>query len=442
MLVEPNEIVAPDIRMAEDLETCQDAIDRLVENDAEHHWMLAHDSLIRNVYISGKRLSYSPRASIIRRMFDWLRFFRLELFMLRAAGLIGVVPWWWQASSVKRLPGNPFRLFVGFGAGSEEQMWGKFKAEGWGPTLRLDQTKPATFGVLHQPGLIRLLATAWRKAGTTYCFVVNSDHEWLIANRPDFLTHACMQIGQYAFFYEWWRGLNTALIEEAVFISNDTPAFACLDAGFRNVEFRQHGCLRRSDLMPRFPLLQVLTEEERDYLSKQLPGSTFRLVQPGKVIEEHNRLLLIASIYDTDELHKADELQKLKEIFSWAESQGVAVRIRPHPCEAPVFWRQHFPDAVIDAADASFEDALTRLRPLFVLSWFSTALIDALLRGVVPISVSSASCQHVQDMIISLHRYCLEWPQQKGILDSIVAGKAEVAEIVQGLRSTGSHAQC
>lgn len=235
--------------------------------------------------------------------------------------------------------------------------------------------------------------------------------------------------------------MNSGRIEKAVFISNDTPAFACLDAGFRKVEFRQHGCLRRSDLMPQFPLLQVLTEEEQDYLSKQLPGAEFRLVQPRGQIENYNRLLLIASIYDTDELHKADELQKLKDIFAWAESRSVAVRIRPHPCEDPVFWRLHFPDAMIDAADASFEDALARLRPLFVLSWFSTALIDALLRGVVPVSVSSANCKHVQDMVVSLHSHCLAWPEQESILDDIVAGKTEVAEIVQRLRTTGSHAQ-
>jgi hypothetical protein len=441
MAVELNELFSPDVGMPRDLKTWQMGIDRLAEINTEHHWMLAHDSLIRNVYISHKPLAYSQRSMLIRRMFDWLRLPPLELFVLRAVGTVGALQWWWRAKSAKGLPKNPFRLFVGFGAGPEEPMWRKYQAEDKVPALRLDQTKPATFGALHQPGLLRLLSRVWRKAGTTHRFVVNSDHEWVIVSRPDFLTHACQRIGQYAFFYEWWRGMNAAHIEKAVFISNDTPAFACLDAGFRKVEFRQHGCLRRSTLMPQFPMLQVLTEEEKDYLSKQLPGASFHLARPGVVIEKYNRLLLITSIYDTDELHKGDELQKLKDVFSWAKSQSVEVRIRPHPCEDPVFWRLYFPEAVIDTTDATFEDALSRLRPLFVLSWFSTTLIDALLRGVVPVSVSSTNCKHVQDMIVSLHRHCLGWPEQKDILDDIAAGKAEVAKIVQGLRSAGSQAQ-
>lgn len=413
----------------------QEIIDQLAQADANHHWILANGSLINNVCIHGKPPSYGPRGRNIRRMFGWLRFSWLALFAFRAVGAIGVFQWWRKAGSVNRLPENPFRLFVGFGAGPEERMWKMFLAEDKVPAVRVDQTVPATFGALHRPRLRRLLATAWEKAGEAYYLIANSDHEWVVANRLDFLTFACMRDGQYAFFFEWWRDMNTKCIGKTVFISADTPAFACLDAGSREVEFHQHGCLRRSVLMPQFPVLQVLTEEEEDYLKRLLPGSTFRLVRPEVQITGHDRLLLIASVYDDNERHKAAELQKLEEVFSWAESRGLDVKIRPHPCEDPGFWRLHFPSAVIDASDASFEDALLRLRPLIVLSWFSTALIDAQLRGVVPISISSANCQHVQDMIFPLHSHCLRWPEQKSVLDDLVAGKFEVAEIVSGLRA-------
>lgn len=440
MSVEPNEVLASDIRLTENFRISQEVINQLTNIDAKHHWMLAHSSLIQDVYILGKHPSCGPRGRIIRRAFGWLRFSWLGLFLLRAVGAIGVFQWWWKAGSGNSLPENSIRLFVGFGAGQEEQMWRKFLAEDKLPAVRLDQTNPATFGALHRPRLMRLLATAWKKTGTAYHFIANSNNKWIVANRLDFLTFACMRVGQYVFFLEWWRNMNTKRIAKAVFVSNDTPAFACLDSGFREVEFRQHGCLRRSDLMPKFPALQIMTEEEEAYLKHLLPGSAFCLAQPEVQITGHNRLLLVASIYDGDYHHKVAELQKLKEVFYWAESHGLSIMVRPHPCEDPGFWRLHFPSAAIDASDASFEDALLRLRPIIVLSWFSTALIDALLRGVVPVSISSANCQHVQDMIFPLHRHCLRWPEQKQVLDGLAGGRVEVDEIISELRAVRSDA--
>ena len=69
-------------------------------------------------------------------------------------------------------------------------------------------------------------------------------------------------MGKYILYRTWWQEIEQASISQVVFISAETPAFACIDAGMAAVEYRQHGLHRKSILMPAFRAV------ENDYASR------------------------------------------------------------------------------------------------------------------------------------------------------------------------------
>ena len=76
-----------------------------------------------------------------------------------------------------------------------------------------------------------------------------------------------------------------------------------------------------------------------------------------------------------------------------------------------------------------------RIKPVFVASWFSTSLVDALLANVVAVSIMQATDSRITDMVFDLLKHCLLWPQHQMTMDALVGGNTDVESVVLGLLS-------
>jgi len=137
------------------------------------------------------------------------------------------------------------RVFVGFGAGAEEELFRRYLEADKRSVQRLGLFDLGSFARLHRvslrPALTSLLSTL--RAARLAVRLVPADLE---NRRLDFLTWIASRSAWYAYTRVWFRDCGApgpARIREAAFLSADTSAFAAVDAGLRTV-YMQHGMLR------------------------------------------------------------------------------------------------------------------------------------------------------------------------------------------------------
>jgi len=95
----------------------------------------------------------------------------------------------------------------------------------------------------------------------------------------------------------------------------------------------------------------------------------------------------------------------------------------------------------IEDADPSFEDALRRLRPRIVVSWYSTALAEALNRGIVPVTVSDESTPAIADMVYPLMDRALQWPRDQARIAELMRDDAVYCATLQSLSGEASRSR-
>ena len=404
----------------------------LYKAPVEFRWALANSGLQK--IMTGEAWDVSPfgrRGQLIRRLVGFACVFgvaRLVVALVAASEVIRLI------YLARRLPPvvlpESCCIFVGFGAGPEEQMWLVFEEESGDAAIRLDATKPETFLAYHRPRTCKLFKQIWRSSGEVLPFLSKTKLEPVASNRKDTLAYAALRMGGYILHRTWWEEIEQGSISQVVFISPDFRAFACIDAGMDGVEYWQHGLHRKSILMPSFHILKLLTQIEADFYQQYLPRSEIKVLRSKQRVAQHRPCILIASIYEVPGFYKNQDIARVQSLMRWANQNNLEVIIRKHPKETDSFWQTHFPKLEIDATQDRFEDALMRIKPVFVASWFSTSLVDALLANVIPISVMEPGDQHIQDLVFDLLKHCLLWPQSESVLNALVDGNTDVDSVV------------
>jgi len=177
-----------------------------------------------------------------------------------------------------------------------------------------------------------------------------------------------------------------------------------------------------------------LTEDEAAYLRGRLPKCTVRLrarhtARPRQL--DHLGPILVASIY----CHE-DYFGKIVPFLHWAATTGRRVISRPHPREDPTAWQR--PEvrglAELQSSQDSFIEHLARLRPRVVVSWFSTALVDALRVGVIPVTICGDDDPNVANMVYPLFRRSLRWPKDTALIEHILSDNDAYDQALQGLQ--------
>lgn len=333
------------------------------------------------------------------------------------------------ASKSKR----PDIYFVGFGAGPEEALFAFYCAEKDEPVARVDQTKVASMGRWYRIGARQAFASLIHSLRITRHALAHLPHEY----RPwevDFLTFVGIRLGYYSYVRAWFAELKSSSPElaEVCFLAADTAAFSAVNVGIPT-RYLQHGLIRHSLVFPAFDRVDALTHDELIHFRKRLPAADVQLRRPKMtgITPVKPPCILVASVYGQHE-----EMRRILPFLEFATNSGMAIHVRPHPCEDRNFWEAgDLPFNVqLDDSDSSFDDALERLRPTLVVSWFSTALVDALYRSVIPVSVSTRDDLNIKDMVYPLFKHSLHWPSDQHELEEIITCEASYTTTLSRLR--------
>jgi len=94
--------------------------------------------------------------------------------------------------------------------------------------------------------------------------------------------------------------------------------------------------------------------------------------------------------------------------------------IRPHPREERSFWSTHFSGLRVDRSTDQFAACVERWKPLLVVSWFSTSLIDALRLGIAPVLLTEGIAPVLRDVVLPLDKIALTWPGDRTVIETFI----------------------
>lgn len=410
-------------------------IDELARMPGDRRWAVADDALLEALAL-GQQVQRGPMGRRIRSVLKWAdRIGLAGLAVLVIGGLELARLLWRQGGAQARGP-VPERVFVGFGAGSEALLFERYCAQEQGPVMRLDETEVSTFGAWHAVKPLHGLRTLWSAYRTASRALAQLPPAFA-SMRLEFLTFVARRLGRYSYTLAWFKRLHAEHphVREVSFLSADTTSYAAVAAGL-STRYTQHGLVRASLLLPDFDVIEALTEEEGRFFQRRVPGA--RLVMqayPRLGTPSLNHGILIASVYGHE-----DELSLILPALAWARRTGQPVWVRPHPAESRRFWSPEVlgPDVRIEDSDPSFLAALQRLRPRLVLSWFSTALADALQCGIVPVTVNSEGSAALHDLVYPLAERALLWERHGAQIQRALEDDRFYCEVVRDLRQAGS----
>lgn len=374
------------------------------------HWALADSALLQAI-ARKEPVQRGPRGRRLTRLLRWADRLGLARGVLLVTGCVVLLKLLHRQGRGRKQGGGglPPHLFVGFGAGPEETLYTRYTSEHAAPVARLNQVDVASFGTWQRISLADAMSAFWAAQHAAWQAVADLPPP-LCQWRLDFLTYAAMRLGHYSFMRAWFQRLNLqqqSPPQEVCFLAADTPAFAAVDAGLPT-RYLQHGLIRHSMILPAFDQIDALTQDESLHFQRRLPRAEIHLASiPDSGAQGHSGGIMVASIYG-----ERRELALVEPILEWANTKGLQLWVRPHPCEDRAYWTElaNRQDVHIEDADPSFQAALQRLRPSLVVSWYSTALADALQCGIIPVTVNEASSPNVQDMVYPLMDRALQWP--------------------------------
>ena len=389
-------------------------------------WIFAHsDAVIAEVF--DLPFKFGPRGRVVHWVFSRTGRTVASLVALWIVGFAVIVKWWFRAMLAKRVSARG--VFVGFGAGSEEHLLERFKAETAGFAIRVRHDAPRTFGSVCAPTLGSLIEQLYAECTKVYSGLRQSGQAAIAGRFSMWMTISAMRVGSYIFAKVWAAQLPPE-VNRVVFIAADIQCFAAVEGRRRDqhytIEYWQHGLHRRGLLIPlvdRIVALNYLEGRQMYCLS----GRPFHVVGAHRTTLDipHTATLLFASTYTFGEFDKKNHIMLLQELFAWAESNGLSIVIRPHPKEDHSFWVEHFPTLQLDLIARSFADCVGQWRPALVISWFSTALLDALRLGVAPVLLTEGSAPLLRDMVFPLDRIALRWPEESATIENITRDQAE-----------------
>jgi hypothetical protein len=111
--------------------------------------------------------------------------------------------------------------------------------------------------------------------------------------------------------------------------------------------------------------------------------------------------------------------------------------VRPHPREDAAFWTNTDISQYVSVQppETTFQEHVNRVRPRLVISWHSTALVDALDLGVIPVSMCEDDDKNVANMVYPLFQRSLRWPRDLALIERLLADDVSYETVLSQLRS-------
>jgi hypothetical protein len=312
-------------------------------------------------------------------------------------------------------------IFIGVGALRERGLIEALARERSEEVSFLNETSLDSFSAVQRLGWrdlwrewLSVVRPAWRELGSEDPAVGLPP----LNRQIEFLTQA----HRYAYLRAWFRRLCTRfqVREPIVFSAASVVSFAAISVGMRS-GYHLHGFQRRSLVYPDFEEVRCFTQVEAAHVARRLPSARVTVeVEPSNTIKT-DRVVAIAGCYG-----QSLGLDECASFIAAARDNGIPVIIRPHPQDRSGFLERWRSDVNVTFCDTSkpFDEFLEQYRPRLLLSWFSTALFDALRRGVVPVTVETEAWRPL-DTVFPFQAISLRWPQERARAFGLLANDAD-----------------
>ena len=406
-------------------------------------WVVADESILHAIR-RNTDVYRGPRGKILLSILRFLHWQKLQLMCVLALGFVSAGKIllrqgmnYAKRPRLKEVDGTKgMAIFVGFGARAEEKLFLHYCEHYPGEVIRINQIDIATMAKIHPVGISQFFSkiiSAFRSVQS----VINKLPDNLDRYRIEWLVFAGMRIATYAYARAWFSTLQyeVPLLHEVCFLSPDTQAFAAIDAGLP-CHFYQHGLLSKSNIIPDFKLISALTTYEGNYLTKVLsaPEVSQLLPQQPAVKIAQRKILLVASGN-----RSYDDMSLVIPLIMEAMYLGLDVLVRPFPGEdlttfwEPVLQERKLPIQMM-SSNGSFDEVVNRITPLFVASWGSTALVDALYMGIIPICVAKLDDPYLDDTVYPLLQCCAHWPRDLEVIRNSCRSQDNYDRVLGALR--------
>ena len=182
-------------------------------------WMVASSSVIQSITNSNP-VEFGPRGKVLHKIFTFIGTSFFALQFIRILGLSLCLSWWIKSCSFKKAESKAVNIFIGFGAGSENEMFRRFIHENPDKAVYLNQTVPTSFAKVTRPSLLTLVKNIWKESRQVITSL-NSTNIFFISNYAiEWLTSISIRFSAYVFYKSWTFSLNEQ-VKRFVFISPD-----------------------------------------------------------------------------------------------------------------------------------------------------------------------------------------------------------------------------
>lgn len=151
-----------------------------------------------------------------------------------------------------------------------------------------------------------------------------------------------------------------------------------------------HGLLGKiyKKIIPKFNKIYVFTKEEKKELEILNLGINIETYNYRKIQNHKNNIIIYTRGVDDS----FDDQKKMKifcNLVNFFKDQKFKIYVKKHPYYKGNFFNKINKDfTVLDYKNINNSDMLNMLKPKFVVSWYSTAIAEALYSSIIPINLS------------------------------------------------------